>query len=67
MTPQLQPLPDLLTPTDLADYLGVHHNTLYTWRRTGRGPHFTRMGGQIRYPYTAVIRWLETRETPTEQ
>lgn len=49
----------MLSPAELAVVLGVSTVTLYRWRRSGRGPKFTRAGGQIRYRRRDVDRWAD--------
>ena len=49
--PQAQrPLETLLKPAEAAAFLGVHANTLRSWRATGTGPRFVQHSGRtIRY------------------
>ncbi len=48
----------LLTPTEVADYLGVPIKTLYAWRHRGRGPQALRVGKHLRYRLGDVETWL---------
>jgi excisionase family DNA binding protein len=52
----------LLTPSELAEYLRVPLRTLYQWRYERRGPRAIRVGRHLRYRWRDVERWLEERE-----
>lgn len=39
----------LLTDVQAAERLGLAVKTLRNWRVSGRGPHFIRLGGAVRY------------------
>lgn len=52
----------LVTPTELAEFLGVPPHTLAQWRSRGLGPAFVRIGRHVRYRWSAVERWLDDRE-----
>jgi len=54
----------LLSPEQLADYLGVPLATVYKWRATGSGPRGYRVGRHVRFNPTEVARWLETQGDP---
>ena len=43
-----------LSPSEAAGYLAVTERTLTEWRRSGRGPCYTRLGGSP----TGRIRYL---------
>ena len=50
---------------DLANYLGVPKQTIYSWRTTGYGPKGMRIGKHLRWRVATVITWtlgLEERE-----
>lgn len=49
----------LWTVQDVADYLRVPVQTLYSWRVQGRGPRARRMGKHLRYRSEDVITWLD--------
>lgn len=51
----------LLTPDDVAAFLGVPKATLYAWRHRGEGPPALRVGRHIRYPQEPLDEWLSTR------
>ncbi len=49
----------MLSPKQLADYLGVPIKTLYDWRWKGEGPPGYRVGRHVRYRAEDVEAWLE--------
>jgi excisionase family DNA binding protein len=49
----------LLSPKEVAEYLGVPVVTLYAWRHRGAGPTASRVGRHLRYRREDVERWLE--------
>ncbi|HHQ47258.1 MAG TPA: DNA-binding protein [Acidobacteria bacterium] len=51
----------LLTPAELADYLGVPVATLYVWRHRRQGPPGFRAGRYLRYRLSDVERWIDER------
>lgn len=51
----------LMTPDELAEYLGVPLRTLYAWRYRGEGPRGYKIGRHIRYRLDDVEAWLERR------
>lgn len=54
--------PNLLTPDEVADYLGVTTHTLSVWRSEGRyNLPFVKVGRLVRYPEEGVLRFLEER------
>ena len=42
---------------DVADYLGVTKQTIYSWRTTGYGPAGFRVGKHLRWRAATVIGW----------
>ncbi len=54
----------LLSPQQLADYLGVPLATIYRWRYEGTGPRGIKVGKHVRYRQRDVEAWLETRTDP---
>lgn len=50
-----------LTPTDIADDLGVSVNTVYQWFFKGLGPERIKLGKHVRVRRDAYERWLESR------
>jgi excisionase family DNA binding protein len=49
----------LWTVRDVADYLQVPVQTLYSWRAQGYGPPARRMGKHLRYRPEDVTNWLD--------
>lgn len=54
---------EAMTPAEAAAWLGCHAATLATWRGTGRGPVFVRVGGRIRYREADLIAWVKQQST----
>lgn len=52
------PIQNLLTVSDLADYLRVPVNTVYQWNYKGTGPKPFKVGKYVRYRRADVDRWL---------
>lgn len=48
---------ELWTIGDVANYLGVPKQTIYSWRHTGYGPKGFRVGKHLRWRSAAVIAW----------
>jgi excisionase family DNA binding protein len=48
----------VLTTSELAEYLGVHVQAIYDLRTDGRGPAGIRVGREIRFRISDVLRWL---------
>ena len=42
---------------DVANYLGVPKQTIYSWRTTGYGPQGFRVGKHVRWRAATVIAW----------
>jgi excisionase family DNA binding protein len=51
----------LLTPADVAEYLGVPKGTIYRWRVRGEGPRALRIGKYLRYEADEVRGWARQR------
>lgn len=52
----------LLTPHEVAEYLGVTPETLNTWRATKRYPlHYVKIGRNVRYKWEDVLSFIENR------
>ncbi|WP_188666836.1 helix-turn-helix transcriptional regulator [Terasakiella brassicae] len=45
---------NLLTEGQVADMFGVDQSTLRRWRYDGCGPHFIRLGSNIRYRHEDI-------------
>lgn len=48
---------ELWTIDDVANYLGVPKQTIYSWRHTGYGPKGFRVGKHLRWRSAVVIAW----------
>lgn len=48
---------ELWTIDDVANYLGVPKQTIYSWRHTGYGPKGFRVGKHLRWRAAVVIAW----------
>jgi excisionase family DNA binding protein len=53
---------DLLSPQDLADYLGVPVRTVYAWNHHSTGPTPIHVGKHVRYRREDVEAWLRSNE-----
>lgn len=51
-------LEGLLSPNEVAAYLGVPVKTVYRWNTTGTGPTYVRVGKHVRYRLADVDKWL---------
>lgn len=52
----------LLSPKQLANYLGVGLTTLASYRKDGVGPEYLKIGHLVRYRFSDVENWLKTKE-----
>jgi predicted site-specific integrase-resolvase len=50
----------LLNEDEAAEFLGLSPNTLRSWRHTGKGPDFIRMGGCVRYSVPALEAFVNS-------
>lgn len=57
-----QPMEPLMTPEELAAYLGVTDAALRTWRHRRTGPAWIKVGHEVRYRREAVEAWLAGQE-----
>lgn len=57
---------DLLSPQQLADYLGVPLRTVYSWNHDGTGPEYIRIGKHARYRRDVVEAWLTANTAAKE-
>lgn len=48
----------LMSSQDLAETLGISPRTVETWRNTGEGPDYVKIGTQVRYRPGDVDEWL---------
>lgn len=56
-SPRLVEAQELWDIDDVAIYLGVTKQTIYTWRTTGYGPAGFRVGKHLRWRAATVIAW----------
>lgn len=54
----------LLSPQEVADFLGVPLPTIYKWRYSGAGPQGFKIGRHVRYRRSAIEDWLERQADP---
>ncbi|PJI86575.1 helix-turn-helix transcriptional regulator [Luteimicrobium subarcticum] len=54
----------LMTPDDLADYLGISLHCVYAWSSRGGGPRVVRVGARLRYRPEDVEAWLDSTTDP---
>jgi excisionase family DNA binding protein len=57
--PESRWLPRLLSPEELAAYLGIPLATIYRWRSRREGPPGVRVGRHVRYRTEEVLQWLD--------
>jgi excisionase family DNA binding protein len=57
-------LEPVLTTKELAEYVGVQVQAIYDLRTDGRGPSGIRVGREIRYRISDVLRWLDGLHEP---
>lgn len=62
-SPDVAPSP-YLSARQVASLVGVEVDTLYLWKREGKGPQPFRMGKFLRYHRSEVEEWLKKLETP---
>lgn len=51
----------LISLQETAARLGMPIQTLYDWRKHGRGPKGFRLGGVVKFRWSEVQAWLETQ------
>lgn len=56
-SPRLVDAQELWDIDDVATYLGVTKQTIYSWRTTGYGPAGFRVGKHLRWRASTVIAW----------
>lgn len=52
----------ILDELQVAKMIGVSVRTVRGWRRSGKGPRFTKIGRIVRYAKQRVYDWLAERE-----
>lgn len=52
-------MPDhLMSPEELAEWLGIPVRTVYAWRHRGVGPRGAKVGKHVRYRRADAEAWL---------
>lgn len=59
-------LPELLSASELADYLGVPVSTIHYWRGKGQGPPALKVGKRLRFRTADVADWLAGKEARSQ-
>jgi excisionase family DNA binding protein len=57
----MNPTESLLDTSSAADFLNISSRTLETWRLTGGGPAFVKVGRRVRYHRSDLESWLADR------
>lgn len=52
----------LMTESDVADFLCQSIRTIQKWRVTGFGPAFYKLGRSVRYKRSELIEWMTERK-----
>jgi predicted DNA-binding transcriptional regulator AlpA len=52
----------LASTAEVAAMLGIPSKTLVEWRSRSIGPEYLKVGRYVRYRWSAVNAWLDTRE-----
>lgn len=60
-TANAKPQP-LAACAEVAEVLGIPEKALREWRSRGIGPEYLKVGRYVRYRWSAVNAWLDTRE-----
>ncbi len=61
MSDHTKPVP-LLSPQEVAAWLGIPVATLYQWRHARTGPRCMKVGRHLRYRVSDVDAWLDDEE-----
>jgi excisionase family DNA binding protein len=56
----------LLTPTEVADRLGIKERTVGEWRRRGDGPDYLIVGNKARYRPADLDAWVAAQVVQAE-
>ncbi len=51
----------MLTTQQAAELLAIEPRTLESWRLTGRGPRYRKLGRLVRYSQTDLVDWLDAQ------
>lgn len=54
----------MLSPAEVAEYIGVPLSTVRNWKRTGTGPPYHKIAGLIKYRLSDVDDWIAGRRAP---
>ena len=54
----------LLTPEEVAEFLGMKPNTLARWRSNGIGPAYVKLGSAVRYRREDLDRFVAGNTVP---
>jgi len=65
--PHPQPIEQVLSLTELREFLNVSAQTIYDLRSQGRGPTGFRVGRELRFRISEIQRWLEGMEADDAQ
>ena len=49
----------MISPSELAEFLNVPVSTIYQWRYRGEGPPGFKLGNHVRYRWADIHRWLD--------
>ncbi len=50
---------ELLTPKEVSAITKIKTTTLGSWRWSGKGPKYCKVGGSVRYPKSQLERWIQ--------
>ena len=66
-TREANKLPELMTPDDCAEYLGLTVSRLFELRKERKGPPFLHLSSRtIRYERSEVLAWARSHRVETE-
>lgn len=51
----------LLSLDDVANWLGVRPQTIYSWRKVGLGPRAIKVGAALRFRHSDVEAWINSQ------
>ncbi len=57
----------VLSDGELAAALGISPYTLMVWRSERKGPSYSKLGKNVLYPVSAVLRWIELNSVDTHR